>query len=60
MDKRPATEVFHDWALVGKDEGMERGHAASVSEMIEFISHKRLQKLEPHLLQLMSDAVMAG
>ena len=35
MDKRPATEVFHDWALVGKDEGMERGHAASVSEMIE-------------------------
>ena len=40
MDKRPATEVFHDWALVGKDEGMERGHAASVSEMIEFISQK--------------------
>ena len=40
MDKRPATEVFHDWALVGKDEGMERGHAASVSEMIEFISQR--------------------
>ena len=57
MDKRPATEVFHDWALVGKDEGMERGHAASVSEMIEFISQK---VPEPHLLQLMSDAVMAG
>ena len=38
MDKRPATDVFHDWALVGKDEGMERGHAASVSEMLSFIS----------------------
>ena len=38
MGKRPATDVFHDWALVGKDEGMERGHAASVSEMLSFIS----------------------
>lgn len=38
MSKRPATDVFHDWALVGKDEGMERGHAASVSEMLSFIS----------------------
>ena len=37
MGKRPATDVFHDWALVGKDEGMEKGHAASVSEMFEFI-----------------------
>tara|TARA_B100000424_G_scaffold261781_1_gene247135 strand:- start:25 stop:651 length:627 start_codon:yes stop_codon:yes gene_type:complete len=37
MGKRPATDVFHDWALVGKDEGMEKGHAASVSEMLEFI-----------------------
>ena len=38
MSKKPATDVFHDWALVGKDEGMERGHAASVSEMLSFIS----------------------
>ena len=37
MGKRPATDVFHDWALVGKDEGMEKGHAASVGEMLEFI-----------------------
>ena len=38
MDKRPATDVFHDWALNGKDEGMEKGHAASVNEMLSFIS----------------------
>ena len=37
MGKRPATDVFHDWAIAGKDEGMEKGHAASVSEMLEFI-----------------------
>ena len=37
MGKRPATDVFHDWALVGKDEGMEKGHAASVNEMLGFI-----------------------
>ena len=38
MERRPATDVFHDWALRGKDEGMERGHAQSVAEMIDFIS----------------------
>ena len=37
MERRPATEVFHDWALKGKDEGMEKGHAKSVGEMVEFI-----------------------
>ena len=40
MGKRPATEVFHDWALIGKDEGMEKGHAAAVSEMLSFISQQ--------------------
>ena len=40
MGKRPATEVFHDWALIGKDEGMEKGHAAAVSEMLSFISQE--------------------
>ena len=37
MSRRPATEVFHDWALIGKDEGMEKGHAFAVSEMLEFL-----------------------
>lgn len=37
MSRRPATEVFHDWALIGKDEGMERGHAFAVNEMLEFL-----------------------
>ena len=32
---RSAPEVFHEWALIGKDEGMERGHAASVKAMLE-------------------------
>ena len=31
---RDATEVFSEWAGKGKDEGMERGHAASVNEML--------------------------
>ena len=31
---RDATEVFSEWAGKGKDEGMERGHAASVEEML--------------------------
>ena len=32
---RKATDVFSDWAKIGKDEGMEKGHYPSVSAMIE-------------------------
>ncbi|MCH1410819.1 MAG: class I SAM-dependent methyltransferase [Candidatus Poseidoniaceae archaeon] len=35
-DVRPAVDVFSDWATAGKDEGMERGHAAAVGEMLAF------------------------
>lgn len=35
MSRREATEVFSEWARKGKDEGMERGHAASVHAMLE-------------------------
>ena len=30
-----ATDVFSQWAIAGKDEGMERGHAPSVSAMLD-------------------------
>jgi SAM-dependent methyltransferase len=33
---RPAVDVFSDWATEGRDAGMERGHAAAVSEMLAF------------------------
>ena len=35
MEARSATDVFSHWALIGKDEGMERGHAPSVKAMLE-------------------------
>ena len=35
MEHKSATEVFSQWALIGKDEGMERGHAPSVKAMLE-------------------------
>tara|TARA_B100001250_G_scaffold414358_1_gene452200 strand:+ start:6899 stop:7519 length:621 start_codon:yes stop_codon:yes gene_type:complete len=47
MDRKPATDVFHEWALKGKDEGMERGHAKSVSEMVNFIFSKTNSKEIP-------------
>ena len=37
MADRKATDVFHDWALAGKDLGMEKGHSSAVSEMLNFI-----------------------
>ena len=33
-DVRPAVDVFSDWAEEGRDEGMERGHAPAVGEML--------------------------
>lgn len=35
MDIQSATDVFSQWALIGKDEGMERGHSPSVKAMLE-------------------------
>ena len=36
------TKVFDEWAILGKDKGMERSHAASVSEILEYaLSHLR-------------------
>ncbi len=35
MAVRPATDVFSEWADKNKDLGMEKGHAASVSEMLD-------------------------
>jgi len=43
MEKKEAVDVFSQWALIGKDEGMERGHAASVQAMLELA----LPKLNP-------------
>ena len=34
MTTRDATEVFSEWALRNRDEGMESGHANSVNEML--------------------------
>lgn len=43
MTIREATDLFSDWALKNKDEGMENGHAKSVNEMLE-IAIPMLQK----------------
>ena len=38
-----AVDVFGAWAEQGKDIGMEKGHAAAVSEMLEFAIKEREQ-----------------
>ena len=32
--------TFNNWALVGKDEGMEKGHAPAVNQMLKIINAK--------------------
>ena len=32
--------IFNEWAQKGKDKGMEKGHAASVNEMLEIIKKR--------------------
>lgn len=43
---KPAVEVFGEWAVKGKDEGMERGHAASVAEMLAYAMAKIIPSKE--------------
>ena len=38
--KKPI-EVFSEWALNGKDKGMEKNHANPVEEMLNFINTER-------------------
>ena len=39
---REATDVFGEWAEIGKDIGMAEGHKVSVDEMIKFSLDERL------------------
>ncbi len=36
----PAVDFFGHWAEIGKDEGMEKGHATSVNYMTQKINHR--------------------
>jgi len=40
MNKRSPIDVFSDWAINGKDIGMEKNHQFSVNEMIKFSTNK--------------------
>ncbi|HIF82847.1 MAG TPA: methyltransferase domain-containing protein, partial [Candidatus Marinimicrobia bacterium] len=35
---RNATDIFNEWALGGKDKGMEKNHAAAVKEMLSYLT----------------------
>ena len=38
---KEAIDVFNEWAIEGRDLGMEKGHAASVEEMLAFAIGER-------------------
>ena len=40
MKTKFATDLFDDWAINGKDRGMEEGHSPSVDRMIKIIQEK--------------------
>jgi len=41
---KKATEVFGEWAVKGKDKGMEQSHALPVGEMLDFLFSKKKNK----------------
>ena len=41
---KKATEVFGEWAVKGKDKGMEKSHALPVGEMLDFTLSKKKNK----------------
>jgi trans-aconitate methyltransferase len=40
---KEATDIFSSWATTGRDEGMEKGHSAAVTEMLEVVIPKLIQ-----------------
>ena len=38
MEKRLATDIFSEWAMKGKDEGMQKGHYNSVNKMLSLVN----------------------
>jgi len=38
MEIKSAIDVFDEWAKIGKDEGMQKGHASSVNQMFNILS----------------------
>ncbi|MDP6742799.1 MAG: class I SAM-dependent methyltransferase [Candidatus Thalassarchaeaceae archaeon] len=40
---KEATDIFSAWATTGRDEGMEKGHSAAVTEMLEVVIPKLMQ-----------------
>ena len=53
---RPAVDVFGEWADIGKDEGMEKGHASSVGEIL----NAAFQEINKETIQRGFSAVDAG
>ncbi|MDP6199456.1 MAG: class I SAM-dependent methyltransferase [Candidatus Poseidonia sp.] len=41
MGQRAATDLFSEWADIGRDEGMEKGHTPSVNAMLEHLLEDR-------------------
>ena len=37
-------KTFDEWAMLNKDEGMEKGHHASVAHMLDILKKKKIQK----------------
>lgn len=37
-------KTFDEWAMLNKDEGMEKGHHASVAHMLDILKKKNIQK----------------
>ena len=44
METKLATDFFDDWAIRGKDKGMEKGHSIPVDRMIEIAYEKVLNR----------------
>ena len=42
---KKATDVFGQWAEIGKDLGMEEGHSKPVDEMLEYAIKKSIKIL---------------
>ncbi len=53
MKTKLATDLFDEWAVIGKDVGMEEGHSVSVERMIEIANQEIYKRtLTPSVLDI--------
>ena len=58
MKEKKATEIFSQWVLDGKDEGMEKNHSDAVNVMLDEIIGSQTDPFLSSMLDVVMDGLL--